>query len=45
MDARPEDHDHQGLGRNLPCGLCGHDHGPLLCDWCPCGLALRNGID
>lgn len=33
------------LSRWLPCVACGHDHGFLPCDSCPCGLTERNGIE
>ena len=46
MDALPDDHDRAGaLSRDLPCPGCAHDHSSLPCDHCPCGIALRNGID
>lgn len=46
MSPAPDDHDRLGcLSHDVPCVGCGHDHSFLDCDWCPCGIAIRNGID
>lgn len=44
-DARPNDFREPGLSHDVPCTRCGHDHSALPCDWCPCGIASRPGID